>query len=152
MKKKKEITKVNFDALKEAFKGDIDLMHFYVLWIKNELNATAAYRELHPDVTTGSAEVLGSRLLGKVKDRIGLEAMASVYGLDLNTYFKQLKDGISAERSDMTGQIFPDHRVREPYHTKLGKILGIELDKPTVGIVNTGEMTLEFTGKDESNA
>lgn len=117
----------NISELEAAFEGDLDLLHFYVVWLKNELNATAAYREIHKNVTPGSAEVLGSRMLGKVKEKIGLESVMSVYGLDLNAYIKQLQEGISATKwNDFTGESEPDHKTRQGYHDKLGKILGIE--------------------------
>lgn len=132
----------NTKLLKEAFNGDLDLMLFYVTWVKNAMNAQAAYKEIHPDVTDASAAVLGSRLLKKVNQELVLKA----YGLDHEAYYLQLADGLKANKSDMTGQVYPDHRTRREYHKVLGVQLGIESDKPTVGIVNTGEMTLEFTG------
>jgi len=117
--------------LEKQFSGDLDLMLFYVSYIKNGLNATAAYRELHKDVTVGSAEVLGSRMLGKVKEKIGLQAIMSLYGLDLDLYLTQLKDGNLAQKRDQfSGEMSPDHKTREVYHTKLGKLLGIETDQP----------------------
>lgn len=115
------------DKLQEAFtddkgKVDLDLMLFYVTWLKNGMVASYAYKELHPDVTDGSAEVLGSRLLSKVKHDLVMAA----HGLDANVYFTQLKDGLGAEKSDITGTRYPDHKTRRPYHEALGKILSVE--------------------------
>lgn len=119
------------DELVKVFDGNLDLMLFYVTWVKNGLNATAAYLELHPDVTRGSAEVLGSRMLGKVSK----EAVMQAYGIDKDAYFKQLKEGNEATRwNDFTGEREADHKTREGYHTKLGKILGIETDKPNIAV------------------
>ncbi len=117
---------MDIEPLKKAFGKDLDLFLFYVTWIKCGLNATKAYKELHPDVTTGSAEVLGSRLLGKVSKDLVMRA----YGLDLQLYFEQLKDGVKAMKwNDFTGEREEDHKTRLPYHTKLGLHLGIEADK-----------------------
>lgn len=136
------------DELVKIFNGDLDLMLFYVTWIKNGLNSTKAYKELHPAVTNGSAEVLGSRLLGKVSK----ESVMQAYGLNQETYFNQLKEAMSATKwNDFTGEREADHTTRKGYHDKLGKLLGIEVDAPHVlQQYNVGgEMTLEFIG-DES--
>ena len=107
-------------------------MLFYLTWIKCGLNASKAYKELHPNVTDHSSRVLGSRELARVSKTTIMEA----YGLDLQTYFRQLEEGLKADRSDMTGQIFPDHKTRKLYHETLGKLLGIESDNPTLIQVN----------------
>lgn len=118
--------------LEKQFEGDMDLMLFFVSYIKNGLKASFAYRELHPDVTAGSAEVGGSRMLSRVKEKIGIQAVMALYGLDLDLYLKQLKDGNLADKwNDFTGEREADHKTREAYHTKLGKILGIESEKGT---------------------
>lgn len=116
------------DELVKVFDGNLDLMLFYVTWIKNGLNAGKAYKELHPGVTDGSAYELGSRMLKKVEK----EAVMRAYGLDHNTYFTQLKEALGATKwNDFTGEREADHKTREAYHTKLGKMLGIESDKGT---------------------
>lgn len=120
------MTDDKIDELVKVFDGNLDLMLFYVTWIKNGLDAKAAYKELHPEVTDGSAKTLGSRLLTKVDRHAVMEA----YGLDQQIYFKQLKEALGATKwNDFTGEREPDHKTREAYHTKLGKILGIESDK-----------------------
>jgi hypothetical protein len=111
--------------LEEAFNGDLDLVLFFISWIKHGRNATEAYLELNPNVDRNSAQVLGSRQLAKI-DR---EAVMKSYGLDSELYFQQLFDGLKAIKSDITGQTYPDHKTRQPYHDKLGKLLGIEQDK-----------------------
>lgn len=133
--------KVDLSALSEAFKGDLDLMLFYITWIKNGLNAEKAYKELHPKVDQHSAATLGSRLLKKVD----LTLVMKSYGLDEESYFKQLKDGMAANKQ-ISGIIIggevkkqpkgkekepilievPDHATRKGYHDKLGKLLGFE--------------------------
>lgn len=112
----------NIKELERAFNGDLDLVLFFLCWIKHERNASKAYLELNPSVDPASAAVLGSRQLKKVN----VEAVLEVYGVGLEKYFTQLRDGLDAVKSDMTGQVFPDHKTRDLYHTKLGKILGIE--------------------------
>jgi hypothetical protein len=115
----------NIDALKEALGNDLDLVLFYLTWLKNGMNATDAYKELHPDVTEASAAVLGHRQLRKVNKDLIMQA----YGLDYQMYFQQLHDGLKAQRwNDFTGEREPDHKVRKPYHDKLGKLLEIESD------------------------
>lgn len=135
----KDITKPDTKLLKEAFDGDLDLMLFYVTWIKNNRNASKAYKELNPDVDDHSARVLGSRKLAKVNMNLVMEA----YGLDGDLYFNQLYDGIHAIKSDMTGQTYPDHKVRKDYHDKLGKLLGIEKSE---GISVSGEKVIAILG------
>lgn len=120
---------LELQQLEEAFDGDIDLLLFYVSWLKNGLSAKKAYKELHPDVTDASSEVLGSRMLSKVKQT----DIVSAYGLSIETYFQQLKEALAATKRDhFSGEISPDHKTREPYHTKLGKMLGLEKDGPQV--------------------
>lgn len=126
----KDIIKPNIEELEKALNGDLDLVLFFVSWIKHERNATEAYLELNPSVDRTSAQVMGSRMLAKI-DR---QAVMKCYGLDIELYFQQLYDGLKAVKSDATGQVYPDHKVRDAYHTKLGKLLGIEEDKPLIKI------------------
>ncbi len=145
----------NIDALKEALGNDLDLVLFYLTWLKNGMNATKAYLELHPNVDEHSARVLGSRSLAKVNK----EALLEAYGLDYQRYFKQLDEGLNAmkqlgariivKKDSPTSQAqgeelpaangqttdfieVPDHFARKPYHDKLGKLLGIESNAPAV--------------------
>jgi len=113
------------DKLITIFDGDTDLALFYLAWIKNGLNASKAYKELHPEVKAHSADTLGSRLLSKVDKSAILDA----YGLDQELYFKQLKEGVQAMKiNNYTGEVTEDHKTREKYHDKLGKHLGLEKD------------------------
>ena len=122
----KELVNPSIKELEKAFDGDLDLMLFYLTWVKLGRNATKAYQELNPHVEYASAAVLGSRMLKRVK----IDAVLKAYDLTEETYYTQLVDGIKAERRDQfTGEMYPDHKTREPYHTKLGKILGIETDE-----------------------
>lgn len=123
---KKDIIEPNIKDLEKAFDGNLDLVLFFVSWIKHERNATEAYLELNPSVDRTSAQVLGSRQLAKI-DR---GAVMKSYDLGLEEYFQQLKDGLKAIKSDATGQTYPDHKTRALYHDKLGKLLGIETDNP----------------------
>ena len=124
------------DKLKDLvklFDNNIDLALFYVTWIKNGLNASKAYKELHPDVDDHSSRVLGSRQLAKVNKAAILEA----YGLDQQLYFNQLKEALGATKwNDFTGEREPDHKTRQAYHDKLGRLLGIESDTPMINIEN----------------
>jgi hypothetical protein len=146
VKKKTDLLVPDMKELEKSLEGDTDLILFYVSWLKNGLNASKAYKELHPDVTDGSSEVLGSRWLGRVKDKIGLQTIMSVYGLDMNMYLLQLKDGVRADKRDQySGEMYPDHQTRLKYHDKLGKLLGLEVDSPTTAIAIKGEdMSIQF--------
>lgn len=123
----------------EACHGNPELALFYTKWLSNNLDATKAYKELHPDVTHDSARTLGSRLLHKVDKSLLMQA----YGLDTQTYFDQMKQGLEATRpigasilvtkegkvvkSEHVGAIeVADHYARKPYHDKLGRLLGLE--------------------------
>jgi|SRR6185437_10949027 len=138
--KQKELS--NLQELEVMFGEDTDLLLFYVAWLKNGLDAKAAYKELHPNVTDYSAKTLGSRTLKKVDRSLLLEA----YGLDLQKYFTQLAAGLDAKKvNEFTGEMFPDHTTRKPYHDKLGKILGIEKDK---ALMEFNQQVNNFVGWD----
>lgn len=140
------MTKPDIKALEKAFRGDLDLMLFYLTWIKNGLNASKAYKELHPTVDDHSSRTLGSRALAKVDKLLVMQA----YGLDHQKYFTQLHDGIDATKwNDFTGEREPDHNTRRAYHDKLGRLLGIEQQANVLQQFNVGgDMSLEFV-KDE---
>ena len=110
----------------EVLKGilpDKEIALFFIVWLKNGLNAKKAYIELHPDVGEHSAETLGSRMLKKVE----VSAVLSAYGLGIETYFGQLKAGLTADKwDDFTGEREPDHKTRRAYHEVLGKLHGFE--------------------------
>ncbi len=135
----KDITKPNIKELEKAFRGDLDLMLFYITWIKHNRIAYKAYMELYPNVDEHTARTLGSRKLAKVDMQLVMQA----YGLDHDLYFNQLYDGIHANKSDITGQVFPDHKTRKDYHDKLGKLLGIEKGE---GINVSGEKVIAIMG------
>ena len=125
--------KDKINELVKIFDGNLDLMLFYVTWIKNGLNASKAYKELHPDVDDHSSRTLGSRMLAKVDKR----AIMDAYGLDQELYLKQLKEGNEATKwNDFTGDREADHKTRRAYHEVIGKLLGIETDNPTLVQVN----------------
>ncbi len=116
---------IKIKEIEKALGGDLDLVLFFVSWIKNGRNATEAYLELNPDVERTSAQVLGSKQLAK----IDVKAIMKCYDLGVEEYFGQLKDGLGATKwNDFTGDREPDHKTREGYHNKLGKLLGFERD------------------------
>lgn len=138
--KKRTLSSDELARLETIFADDLDLLLFYVTWLKHGLNAGKAYQELHPEVTYGSARTLGSKLLTKIDKHVLMEA----YGLDLQRYMQQLTDGLAATKRDQfTGELQDDHATRKPYHDKLGKLLGLETDAlPPVAIqinFNRGE-------------
>lgn len=107
--------------LEEAF-DDKDLLLFYLAWLKHGLNATQAYKELHPDTKPDSCRVLGSKWLARINKTMIMQA----YGLDAEAYFNQLKEGLNAKGMTKDGNEYDDHRARRPYHEVLGKLLGVE--------------------------
>ncbi len=110
------------------FKDDYDLFLFYIAWLKNGLNATLAYKELHPNVKDNSAATLGGILLRKIDKSLIMRS----YGLDHQRYYKQLNEALDATKwNDFTGEREADHKTRQPYHDKLGKLLDIEKEKPS---------------------
>lgn len=122
---------------------------FFSKWLEHNKNATEAYIDLHPNVSKPVASVLGSKMLRK----INIPAVLEAYGLGLDKYLIQLKDGLEANKQ-ISGIVIggklkeadgkthdfievPDHAVRKGYHDKLGKLLGIEkADGSTVSIDN----------------
>jgi hypothetical protein len=117
------MSEVNIKALEKAFDGDLDLVLFFLAWIKNGRNASKAYKELNPSVDPASARVLGSRQLAKVN----IKAIMETYGVGIEEYFKQLSEGHQAMKwNDFTGEREPDHKVRGDYSKRIGMLLGIE--------------------------
>lgn len=115
--------KPNIKELEKAFDGELDLVLFFLSWVKNGRNATKAYLELNPNVDPASAAVLGSRQLKKVK----IDAILETYGIGLQEYFTQLKEGHEAMKwNDFTGEREADHKVRADYSKRIGLLLGIE--------------------------
>ncbi len=121
------------EQLEKAFSGDLDLVLFFVSWVKNGRNATKAYKELNPQVSEASAQVLGSRQLAKI-DRL---AVMKSYGIGLEEYLQQIKEGHEATKwNDFTGEREPDHSTRKAYNDKIGKLLGIENENNTLNQYN----------------
>lgn len=125
--------------LQKAFNGNLDLVLFFLAWVKNERNATKAYHELNPTVDPASAQVLGSRQLAK----IDLMAVMKCYGLGVEEYLEQLKAGHEATKwNDFTGEREADHKTRGEYNKRLGKILRIETE------VNLTQNNLQINNSD----
>lgn len=135
------VVQPNIKDLEKAFDGDLDLVLFFLSWVKNDRNASKAYLELNPSVDPASARVLGSRKLAK----INIQAILETYGLGMEEYMIQLKKGIGAMKRDQySGEEYEDHATRKPYHDKLGKLLGIEREGAQVQILNQGDMEIQF--------
>lgn len=110
------------EQLQQQLEGEIELIPFMMEWLRNGTNAARAYKTLHPAVTKSSARVLGSRLLAKVSKSVLLTA----FGISIEDYFKQLKEGLSARTKDESGECVPDHKTRRIYHQVVGKLLELE--------------------------
>ncbi len=136
----------NTKDLKKIFNGDNELMMFFNEWWKAGRNSTKAYSELHKgeyDLTNPDdyavCATLGSRLFKKVD----IFQVLVMYGMGPERYFKQLDDGLSAMKSDMTGQTYPDHKTRKDYHDKLGRLLGIETANNVINVQNNNFISLD---------
>lgn len=105
----------------EMLRGDKELPIFLSEWLGNGLNASAAYKVLHPNVSDASARVLGSKKLAK----INISAILAGYDIGYNDYILGLKEGLNATKlNEQTGEKVPDYRTRLEFHRILGKLLG----------------------------
>ena len=136
--KKSDIT-----LLEEALGGDRELVLFYLSWLKNNRNATKAYKELHPNCKIKSCGVLGARQLAKVSISVILDS----YGLGVDTYLENLKNGLTATKTEYivvgkykngrtrtVAKQIPDTDRRDRYYEDLGEILGIKKRASTVAV------------------
>jgi hypothetical protein len=112
--------------------GDKTLALFFMEWLKNGQNATKAYLTLHPSVDYHSARVLGSRQLAKVNISVILNA----HNLGIETYIRQLKEGLSAKMLASSSKAVPDHKTRRLYHKALGELLGFEGKETKINFQN----------------
>ena len=111
-------SKLDIDELVE---GDKEIPIFLSEWLKNGLNASAAYKVLHPNVSDASARVLGSKKLTK----INISAILAGYDLGYHDYMVGLKEGLAAMKfNEQTGEKVPDYKTRLEFHRILGKLLG----------------------------
>lgn len=130
---------IGFKELLEHFGGNIQQVIFYQEWLKVGLNGTQAWINTHPGTPRTSARVLATVML----QRIGKEKIAAAYGLTVHKYFQQMYDGIEAmQYNKKLGKYEPDHRTRDSYHSKLGKLLGVEVENPGVAVQVNNEKVL----------
>ena len=106
--------------------GDKEVPVFLLEWLSNGLNASLAYKKLHPEVSDGSARVLGSRKLTKVN----ISALLTAYDMGYEAFFDHLRSGLEASKYDeVIHEQLPDHRARVEYLKILGKLLGLIKEK-----------------------
>lgn len=147
LKPAKKDDKPSIKELEKAFDGDLDLVLFFLTWVKNGKNASKAYLELHPDVDPHSARVLGSRQLAKVS----IQSILEVYGIGLDEYVNQLREGHQATKwNDFTGEREPDHKTRESYNKRLGMLLGVERPDSQVNVQVNVQPILGGVTKEEN--
>jgi len=117
----KEFNTNHILPIDEMIGGDKEIALFLAEWLKNGLNASAAYKALHPNVSDDSARVLGSKKLTK----INISAILAGYDIGFNDYILGLKEGLVATKlNEPTGEKVPDYRTRLEFHRILGKLLG----------------------------
>ena len=134
--------KVEGNVFLEACGGDAELAEFFALWLTNGRDAKRAYQKMRPNVTPESACVGGSRLLSRVNRTL----IAESYGVGVDRYFKQLKEGMNAKKKiSINFETFDvdDHKTRRAYHEAAGRILGIERDRDSVGVQVNVQNVLE---------
>lgn len=129
------------EILENEFGGDKNLYLFFVAYLKHNRNATRAYKFLNPKCTLRSCSVLGARQLAKVNISLILDSM----GLGVEVYLQKLLDGLNASQVEIVSTKVtgkgkkqkivheefkrPDHAIQKEYHSKLGKLLGLESEK-----------------------
>ncbi|MBI2017763.1 hypothetical protein HYS92_01810 [Candidatus Daviesbacteria bacterium] len=85
----------------EEIVGDKEVPIFLDEWLKNGLNASAAYKALHPNASDASARVLGSKKLTKNN----ISAILAGYDLGYSDYILSLKEGLVATKfNEQTGE------------------------------------------------
>lgn len=116
----------SYTQLRELMGNDDEVTLFFIEWVSNGRNAQKAYKAIKPDVTIQSAAVMGHRMLS----RVNLALVLDSYGLGVDTYFKKLKEGLSATRLFGKNAVkFADYKTRRAYHETLGVLHGIEKPK-----------------------
>lgn len=122
----KEFAPDSEQQITELLLGDTELAAFLIAWIKNSFNASVAYKSLHPNVSKGSARVLGCRKLSQLI-KVNPAGILNILGLDIEIYIAQLKEGLNATIwNNFTGLREADHKTRRIYHEALGKLLDLE--------------------------
>lgn len=141
--KKMVETKIDPELILEACDGDLLVAQFFSEWLSNGRDATKAYSKIHPEVTPGTARVMGSKQLSRVNKAL----IAESYCVGVDRYFQQLNEGLSADRVTNVGAMVinlgPDHKTRRPYHEAAGKLLGIERDREFPGVQVNVQNVLE---------
>lgn len=103
----KEFNTNHILPIDEMIGGDKEIALFLSEWLKNGLNASAAYKILHPNVSDASARVLGSKKLAK----INISAILAGYDIGYSDYILGLKEGLSAMKfNELTGEKVPDYK------------------------------------------
>ena len=135
------------DKLIDALEGNRELVIFFLTWLECGRNAQKAYKKLNPEVTDGSAAVMGSRLLKKVNISIILDSM----GLGVEKYLGIMAEGLEAtieervavEKTVGKGKkkktvteyikvLKPDCSIRNHHHKKLGELHKLEGQIPPI--------------------
>lgn len=126
--------------------GDDELAIFFISWLENDRDATKTYRQLYPEEVKGAPDnrirVRAYAELEKIK-KINKGILLDAYGLGLDKYLTQLKDGVDATKlvDDGEGMIeVPDHKVRRDYHKVMGELLDMErkgADNRQINMVGT---------------
>lgn len=132
MKKGKALTREKREEeIEKAIPREV---RFFAEWVKTR-NVGKAYQEIEPNIDKDMAKVEGEKMLASLE----VDKVLKVYGLDMDTYLKQLKGGLEAMKwiDDGEGMLeTPDHTVRRQYHKILGELLKLEgVEEKTGGVL-----------------
>ena len=103
---------------------------FLSLWLKTG-NGTKSAMEAYDTDDPGSAASIANENLRKLKNPMKLFCEARGMGID--RLYKVIDDAMVAEKTDITGDKHPDHKIRLEAGDRLSKWLDVEPD-PTVAL------------------
>lgn len=117
---------------------------FIKAYIENGGNATQAYLAINPNYKGNAADVLGSRMLGKV--RISDDEIMEELGITDNYIYEKLKEGTEATKVTAQGDEVVDYAVRHQYIDTLLKLRKkYPAEKRDVNL--TGEINIDAKGE-----
>lgn len=117
---------------------------FFSLWLKTG-NGTKAAMEAYETDNPNVAAVYASRTLSNVKNPIKL--FLETRGLSIGHLAKVLADALEANKTDITGDVHPDHKIRMEAVDRLSKWM--EVEPPETNLSQTN-IQIVFTRGEEN--
>lgn len=112
---------------------------FYALWLKTG-NGTKAAMEVYKAKNINSAAAIASENLRKLKNPMKL--YLENRGLSVKDLAVVIENALKAEKTDITGDVHPDHRTRLEAGDRLSKWLDVE---PEVNQLQQTNVQIIFT-------